>query len=444
MAIRIDPNFGPVSRPRPLPLPTMRPGTSAFGFPVQSRPAINPGALRTFQGSGGSGGTGSYAGRAAQVGVPTYGARPGTAFSTPQEQARYYQQQGLRSATQQQPQAQGNYTAQDRAQFQRLFNAAPDKNAFMRANATEAARLGARLGGSSSGGRTTVGIGGGAIGRGSQMSMAGHALNQGTPFSTFGIYNMGSTGGRGNSGTVNRSHNSDSRDGGTTGIPPHMLRSGGYGSTAALNRSMLAAGIEPGGPGGAADQARMGTLGYQARGAMGLPMTEGDMRSMLMDNIFGENGEFYGGGGGIGGLTAPSIHGGGGAAGGGAGLGGMVEQGIGNLISNPGMTSQEEASLFSRLADDISGSRTAREGEIRRDYGSRGLGGGDLEAAALRGAAEGADNSRREGIREIGLAKSSGRRGALERALGLGSSYLNAQRGDRRSDLALMLQLIGL
>lgn len=124
-------------------------------------------------------------------------------------------------------------------------------------------------------------------------------------------------------------------------------------------------------------------------------------------------------------------------------LSGVVNSGIVNEINNPDAISpQEQALMQSRLADDVASARTAREREIREDYGRRGLGGSDLEAAALRQAASDADTQRQSGTRDLSIERALAREGSRRAGLGLGVNMLGLQEGNRRSDVAMLLQLL--
>lgn len=256
----------------------------------------------------------------------------------------------------------------------------------------------------------------GTLHAGVGSSIAPQALAAGTPFGTFSV-----------TGPGGREYGSDialrtATGSGSRYDPRTGQWEGGY----------LA---NPGAGPTAAQRAQAGQLGYQERAGLGLPQTEDDRRSALIDRVFG--GGMAGNGTG-GGAAGPNITG---ASG---GLGGAVEQGILGQINNPDTISpQDQALIEGRIGDDVAGARVAREREIREDYGRRGLGGSDLEAAALRDAAEGADRTRSNALRDIGIARATGRSDARSRALGMGLDYLGQSNSNRRSDLALLLQLLG-
>lgn len=157
-----------------------------------------------------------------------------------------------------------------------------------------------------------------------------------------------------------------------------------------------------------------------------------------------------------GGFVVPGQGAPGGAGGSGGGLGGAgglgggpypiqgdVEAAIKQGLSGNAWSDAENQAMQTQVNQDAAGSRASQEAAVRQSYGARGLGGGDLEAAALRDVTGGSEAQRLTNLRQLMTQRAQARTQTRQQGVTSGLGYLDVLRGQQQGRLSDLAQLAG-
>ena len=113
-------------------------------------------------------------------------------------------------------------------------------------------------------------------------------------------------------------------------------------------------------------------------------------------------------------------------------IAGEVEGSIRRGMTGQAWTPQEYSQMQGEVSDVAGAQRRAQDAMTRRSYGARGLGGGDLEAGALRESGREIEGSRLSNLRGLATSRAQAGLGARQTATQQGLGYLDVLRAQRQ------------